>query len=92
MKAYIAGKITGNKEYKDQFDAAQKGLESEGFAVMNPAVMNVGFEQMEYMHICKAMIDVCEVVYFLPNWKTSCGANYEMGYAAGTKKEIRFFG
>jgi len=90
MKAYIAGKITGNPDYKDQFNAAQQKIESAGHIVMNPSLLPKGFEQEEYLHVCKAMIDVCRVVYFLPNWKTSYGANYEMGYAIGAGKTVRF--
>ncbi|WP_407310554.1 DUF4406 domain-containing protein [Desulfosporosinus sp. SB140] len=90
MKAYVAGKINGNEDFKSQFDAAQQELESQGYVVMNPSVLSKGFEQMEYLHVCKAMIDVCDVVFFLPNWKTSCGSNYELGYATGIKKEVRF--
>ena len=90
MKAYIAGKINGNENYKVDFGDAVIDLEADGYAVMNPAVLNKGFEQMEYLHVCKAMIDVCDIVFFLPNWTTSCGSNFEMGYATGIKKDIRF--
>ena len=31
MKAYIAGKITGDENYKKKFECAQKCLEAEGF-------------------------------------------------------------
>jgi len=90
MKAYIAGKISGNEDYKHEFQVAQTDLILDGYTVMNPAVLNKGFEQMEYLHVCKAMIDVCDIVFFLPNWTTSCGSNFEMGYATGIKKDIRF--
>ena len=89
-KAYIAGKITGNKNYKQEFMDAEEELVKEGCAVMNPSFMQIGFEQEEYHHVCMAMIDVCDVVCFLPTWVDSKGAHLEMGYAKGTKKEIRF--
>ena len=36
MKAYIAGKITGDAEYREKFEHAKGFLKREGFAVLNP--------------------------------------------------------
>ena len=88
MKIYIAGKITGRDNYKEEFKKVQEMLESQGHAVMNPSVMLKGFEEPEYHHVCMAMIDVCEVLYFLPTWVDSKGAHLEMGYAYGKGKRI----
>lgn len=82
MKIYIAGKITDNPNYKEQFEAVQKALEQEGHAVMNPAILPPGFEHHEYMKICYAMIDACDAVYFLDTWEDSKGAKMEMEYVA----------
>jgi nucleoside 2-deoxyribosyltransferase len=89
-KAYIAGKITGYENYKIEFKLAEIELEREGYADMNPSYMREGFEQTEYHHVCMAMIDVCEVVCFLPTWTDSKGSHLEMGYAKGKGKMIRF--
>jgi hypothetical protein len=89
-KAYIAGKITGVKDYKAKFERATLILESAGYKVMNPAVLPEGFEFEEYMKICFAMIDVCDVVYMLGNWKSSAGANLEHLYAKATRKSILY--
>jgi nucleoside 2-deoxyribosyltransferase len=88
MKVYIAGKITGNPDYQEQFKAAEKELTIAGHKVMNPAILPEGFKHEEYMHICLAMIDICEAVYFLSNWRESSGACIEYGYAKGLGKEI----
>ncbi len=85
-KAYIAGKITGNKNYKQEFQAVEEHLKKDGYVVMNPSFMPEGFEQSEYHHVCMAMIDVCDSVFFLPNWTDSKGAHLEMGYAKGKGK------
>lgn len=90
MKAYIAGKITGNENFKQEFADAEEMLIKQGYAVMNPSVLNKGFEQMEYLHVCMAMIDVCDIVFFLPSWTESKGANFEMGYCKGKNIETRF--
>jgi len=89
-KAYIAGKITGNKNYKQEFQMAEDKLKEEGYVIMNPSFMQEGFEQEEYHHVCMAMIDVCHEVCFLPSWVDSKGSHLEMGYAKGIKKHIRF--
>jgi len=89
-KAYIAGKITGNDNFEVEFMNAQIELKSRGLAVLNPALMPKGFEQSEYLHVCTAMIDVCDAVYFLPSWIDSKGSHYEMGYAKGKGKVIEY--
>ena len=88
MKTYIAGKIAGNPHYKEQFREAEQELIKRGCTVMNPSYMPEGFEQLEYYHVCMAMIDVCESVYFLPNWIDSKGAHLEYGYAMAKGKKI----
>jgi nucleoside 2-deoxyribosyltransferase len=90
MKVYVAGKITGNPNYKEEFSIATHDLAIEGHQVLNPADLPSGFEQADYHRICMAMIDCCDMVCFLPSWVDSKGSHLEMGYAKGTKKKIRF--
>ena len=68
---YIAGKITGYPQYKEKFQRAEETLKGWGYVVLNPAVLPAGLTQEEYMHICYAMIDVAETVFFLNNWQIS---------------------
>jgi len=89
VKIYIAGKITDNPDYKTHFARAEKRL-AENHTVMNPAVLPLGFDYEDYMRICFAMIDVCDAVYMLDNWRDSPGAIREYEYAKG--KEIIFEG
>lgn len=85
---YIAGKITGLKNYKEIFEAAEIDLRERGFIPMNPARLNSGFNHAEYMHICYSMIDVCDTVYLLLDWQESKGAVMEYEYARKTHKDI----
>ena len=88
MKLYIAGKITDNPEYKEQFAKAEKELSAQGHVTMNPSVLPPGFEHHEYMKICYSMIDVCEGIYFLNNWQRSMGARMEHEYGYVSLKKF----
>lgn len=79
-KVYIAGKITGCKNYKEKFTAYGAIETGLGNIVLNPAILPEGMNQNEYLHICFAMIDVADVVKFMPDWKDSSGAKEEMEY------------
>lgn len=91
MKIYIAGKIYGDPNFRKKFAAAQKTLEMEGGGnvVLNPAILPDGLTVAEYMRICFAMIDVADVVVFLPDWRRSGGAQLEKAYCDYTEKPYR---
>ena len=89
-KIYIAGKISGFENYKTEFEKAEKYLTSKGHICMNPAVLPEGFPYEAYIHICIAMINQCDSVYMLNNWKDSKGARFELEYAKVSGKEIKF--
>ena len=89
-KVYIAGKITGNPKYKEELAEAEGYLKNKGMTVLNPSFMPWGLEHSEYLHICTAMIDVCDAVYFLPTWVDSKGSHYEMGYAKAKGKGVEY--
>jgi nucleoside 2-deoxyribosyltransferase len=92
MKAYIAGKITGNEKFQEEFAEAETTLKARGYKIMNPSCLQPGFEQEEYLHVCMAMIDVCDIIYFLPNWIESKGAHFEKGYGIAKNKDIQYYG
>lgn len=89
---YIAGKITGDANYKQKFNEAQKVLEAHGFAVMNPAWLpSEGFSYDAYIRIGEAMLKECSVLCLLPDWEESAGANDELKLAASLKKKIIYY-
>lgn len=80
MKLYIAGKITGDPDYKDRFMAVRIALEKDGHIVLNPAELPSGMTNSDYMRICFSMIDVADAVVFLTGWAQSKGARLEKAY------------
>ena len=77
MKAYIAGKITGDENYRRKFQTAREKLEEHGFTVINPAELPEGMRPEDYMRICLAMMDSADIVAFLPDYDQSRGARLE---------------
>lgn len=88
-KIYIAGKITGDPDYKAKFNAAAEAYEKHGFIVLNPAWMPEGMQKADYMRICFAMIDTADVVAFLPGYELSAGAQLELQYCLYIDKDVK---
>lgn len=88
MIIYIAGKITGDSDYKEKFDIAATSLELQGHIVLNPAELPEGMLPADYMRICFAMIDTADAIYLLENWEYSRGASVEKDYAIYTGKSV----
>lgn len=91
MKIYIAGKITGDPNYRTKFLRAQRLLEAQGHKVLNPALLPQGMESGDYMRICFAMIDTADVVVFFKDAANSNGAMLEYTYCKYIGKSIGRF-
>lgn len=87
-KIYIAGKITGDSEYKAKFAAVKHDLVLKGNIVLNPAELPEGMEYEDYMEICFAMIRQADEVHLLEDWRDSPGAIREWNYAKAYKKKV----
>ena len=85
MKIYISGAITGTDDYMERFAKAEKELTTNGWSVVNPAKVNaqlpIDTTYEEYMKMCFCMLDMADAIFMISNWKTSCGASQEYGYA-----------
>lgn len=88
MKIYIAGKITGDPNYREKFAAAEETLRDKGNIVLNPAALPAGLKNQDYMSICKAMIDAADMVALLSDYEKSQGAKMEVQYAQYTNKLV----
>jgi hypothetical protein len=86
IKTYISGKITGDPGYQEKFARVEGELARRGYTVMNPATLPGGFAYEDYMHVCLAMIDVCDVVVLLDDWQESRGARREYEHAVRANK------
>jgi hypothetical protein len=87
---YLAGKITGDKNYRQKFREAEEALSTDGSIVLSPTVLPQGFNWDAYMRMTQVMMSECCVVAFLPDWEESEGAKVEMEEAKKQKKEIIF--
>ena len=104
MKVYISGKMTGLSEEKiwDNFRKVETFLAKHGHygdekieSVMNPAVTYAmqkfnAFSYEDWLHVDFAMLDACDAVALLPNWKDSMGAKREIAYAYKHGKEVYY--
>lgn len=92
MRFYIAGKITGDSDYKAKFNEAEKQIMYKGHSVMNPAWLKSypDFSWDDYMFITRAMQMRCNAVYFLSNWSDSRGAMEEFQRAKQLGQPVYF--
>ena len=85
---YIAGPITGKKDYKETFGAAESYLGWKGWTVLNPAMLPEGMPEHNYMPICFAMLNACDAVVLLDGSALSNGAMLEARFAEYQGKTI----
>ncbi len=88
LRLYLSGAMASDPHHPQHFLDTALALRSEGFIVMSPGCLPDGFDYPDYLHIDFAMIDVCDAVYMMHNWRDSPGACAELLYAEDTGKKI----
>ena len=91
MKIYIAGKITGDNEYRAKFQEATSTMEALGHVVLNPAILPAGLEEWDYMQITLAMLNAADLAVFLPDYQESAGAMIEWEWCKRTGKDCTLY-
>jgi nucleoside 2-deoxyribosyltransferase len=100
-KIYIAGKISNNPNYKEQFQEAEDLLIKLGYEVFNPAKIELNCpsdcicdknkEWGCYMLRCFPELHKCDGVCLLPNYRDSTGARIEFQFSLKTGKGINSY-
>ena len=90
---YLAGKITNDPDYKENFKEAEDYFNSlGGYVVLSPTILpDKGFEYYAYIRMSMAMLNECEAVCMIPGWHESQGAKSEYEYATTMGREIFYF-
>ena len=86
MKIYVAGPMTGYKDFNfPQFATVAAALRKLGYEVINPAELNAGIDGdwQACMRRDIAALITCDGVALLPGWVSSKGAMIETNLARG---------
>lgn len=85
MTYYISGPITNNPNAGEDFARIEETLRQAGFdSIINPEALLRPLaltEHSQYLHICKALVEVADAVLLLQGWRESTGACIEVGIA-----------
>lgn len=88
---YLAGKITGNENYRSEFIKAEwraKELLGDDILILNPVVLPENIDYNKAINITSAMLREADMVVLLKNWKNSRGATHEKELAELLNKKI----
>lgn len=96
-KVFISGKITGLEEcdWRKKFsEGAYKLMLQHGYRledIIAPSRLKevfLGLDYEQYMRIDLTLLDMCDTIYMLDNYKDSRGAQRELAYAIEQNKKI----
>lgn len=91
MRIYLSGPITDCPTARRDFAHVERKLRWAGEQdIVNPEAVlrSLRMEHKEYMHVCKALLEVSDIVLLLPGWRQSSGACMEVGFAAARHMRI----
>jgi hypothetical protein len=85
---YLAGPITGVRDYRERFAAAADKLREQGHAVINPAENAPQPDWKGYMAVSLTQLVMAEQIALMPGWEHSRGARLEAHVAAELEMEM----
>lgn len=88
MIAYISGAISTDPHYRKKFANAETILRACGYDVLNPTMIPPLLTYDQHMRIDLILVEACDVIVLLPDWRYSDGANVELDRAKQLGKEI----
>lgn len=91
MRIYISGPITGNPDFRDEFEDAAAILAERGYEYINPAKLAEvipGAEWRKYLAIDFQIIQMADAITFLPGADQSKGSQKERLWAKGFGLQI----
>ena len=90
MRWYLSGKITGDENYRQKFNSAEKLLKSKGYKVLNPVKGEKdGKTWTYYMKRDIKKLLKCDGIMLLEDYKTSKGAKLEKIIAVNLGYKVR---
>ncbi len=88
-KLYISGKMKGLDNHHELFNKAEEEYSKKGYKVLNPVRFeHVTREWGEMILHDLHILDKCDAILMLNNWKESNGAQAEHWFAKGKELEI----
>ena len=91
MNIYISGPIEGVDNYSEKFERAKRIIEKGENKVINPAGLDLyGLTREQILNLDLVLLNLCDTIYMLKGWESSCGANREFGYALAKGMDIMF--
>lgn len=87
-RVYIAGKVSGTKDYKERFKEAEKYLKGLGLETVNPVDHNFEWEYRDLVNRGLNLLMACDMIALLPDFEDSMGALAELAYAKAVKMPV----
>ena len=82
---YIAGPVTGNPSYQEEFVSAYMELDVKGYTpcsfIDDLHLKLLGFSWADMMRLCLSKLEKCSAILMLPGWESSVGARIEKACA-----------
>lgn len=85
MLLYISGPVSGVPDFEKYFNMAKEIIESYGHESLSvldcSAFKHDSFKWSDCMKFCIEMLEKCDGIVMLPDWRTSVGATIEQAWA-----------